>query len=67
MKEILFLATSFFVMAVVIGLAQLWFEPWSVQVFVKIEITLGSLFLIILAIWFAKKEYKEYQKQKNGD
>lgn len=67
MKNIIFTGTAFFVLGIVLGLIQLWFEPWSFALFIKLEITLGALFLINLAIGFTRKEYKDYKRQQEGD
>jgi hypothetical protein len=62
MKNIIVTGTSFFILGVVLGLIQLWFEPWSFAQFIKLEITLGALFFINLAIEFTRKEYKAASK-----
>jgi hypothetical protein len=67
MKNIIVTGTTFFVLSIILGLIQLWFEPWSFALFIKLEITLGALFLINLAIGFARKEYKDYKHQQDGD
>ncbi len=67
MKNIIFTGTAFFVLGIVLGLIQLWFEPWSIALFVKLEITLGALFIINLVVAFNRKEYKEYKRQQDGD
>lgn len=67
MKNIIVTGTTFFVLSIVLGLVQLWFEPWSFTLFIKLEITVGALFLIILVIGFSRKEYKEYKHQQSGD
>jgi hypothetical protein len=65
MKNIMVTGTTFFVLGIVLGLIQLWFEPWNIALFIKLEITLGALFLINLAVGFTRKEYKDYQQ--DGD
>jgi hypothetical protein len=67
MKKIIDAGTTFFILGVVLGLIQLWFEPWSYALFIKLEITLGALFLVNLAIGFSRKEYKDYKRQQDGD
>jgi hypothetical protein len=67
MKKIIDAGTTFFILGVVLGLIQLWFEPWSYALFIKLEITLGALFLVNLAIGFSRKEYKHYKRQQDGD
>lgn len=67
MKNIIVTGTVFFVLCIVLGLIQLWFEAWSFELFIKLEITLGALFLINLVIGFTRKEYKDYKRQQDGD
>jgi hypothetical protein len=67
MKTILFLGTLFFILAIVVGLIQLWGAVWSAALFLKIEITLGALFLILLVIWYSQKEYRDARRQQHGD
>jgi len=43
--------TTLFVIGVLIGIAQLWFSPWSSETFVKIELTLGGLLGIVVVVW----------------
>jgi hypothetical protein len=52
--------------AVVVALAQLWLTAWSAAVFIKIEITIGALLAVLIAIWFTRKEYKDYQRQQTS-
>lgn len=67
MRNIIVTGTTFFVLGVVLGLIQLWLEPWNFTLFIKLEITLAALFLINLAIGFTRKEYKDYKRQQDGD
>ncbi|MFA5985099.1 MAG: hypothetical protein WC782_13875 [Methylococcaceae bacterium] len=67
MKNIIFTGTAAFILGIVLGLIQLWFEPWRFVIFLKLELTLGALFLINLAIGFTRKEYKDYKRQQDGD
>jgi hypothetical protein len=32
---------------------------------VKIEISLGALLAVLVAIWFTRKEYKDYKRQES--
>jgi SNF family Na+-dependent transporter len=65
MKFTLVAGVALFVVAVVAALAQLWLAAWSPEVFVKIEISLGALFAVLVAIWFTRKEYKDYKRQES--
>lgn len=67
MKNIIVTGTACFVLGIALGLIQLWFEPWSLALFTKLEITIGALFLINLVIGFSRKEYKDYKRQQGGE
>ena len=67
MKSTIVTGTAFFVLGIVLGLVQLWFKPWSVGLFIKLEITLAALFLINIVVGYARKEYKDYKRQQSGD
>lgn len=66
MKFTLIGGVALFVAAVVVALAQLWLTAWSAAVFIKIEITLGGMLAVLVAIWFTRKEYKDYESQKTN-
>lgn len=67
MKNSIILGTVLFVVAIITGLIQLWFTPWNPELFLKLELTIGALFLIVLVIWFIAKEYKEDKSNRSGD
>ena len=48
-----------FVSTALLALIQLWFTPISWSTFIKLLITLGILFVIVLGITLAKREYLE--------
>jgi len=58
--------TILFVIGVLVGMAQLWFLPWSVETFVKIEMTLGGLLGIVVVVWYVVKEYREDKATRGG-
>jgi hypothetical protein len=64
MKFTLVGGVALFIAAVVVALAQLWLTVWSAAVFVKIEITIGAMLAVLIAIWFTRKEYKDYKRQE---
>ena len=66
MKFTLIGGVALFIAAVVVALAQLWLSAWSPAVFIKVEITIGALFSVLVAIWFTKREYKDYKRQENN-
>ena len=64
MKFTLVGGVALFIAAVLVALAQLWVTAWSAAVFIKIEITLGGMLAVLIAIWFTRKEYKDYKNQE---
>jgi len=58
--------TVLFVIGILIGLAQLWFSPWSAETFLKIEMTLGGLLGIVIVVWYVVKEYREDKATRSG-
>lgn len=63
MKNTLLFGGACFVLGIALGVIQLWLLPWAPDVFVKIELTLGALFVIALVVWFVRREYRESKKQ----
>lgn len=66
MKSAVSTGTTLFVIAMVIGLLQLWFTPFSPAVFVKIELTLGVLLVIAVVLAFARREQRATDANKDG-
>jgi hypothetical protein len=66
MKFTLVGGVALFIAAVIVALAQLWLTAWSAAVFIKIEITLGAMLAVLIAIWFTRKEYKDYKRQESN-
>jgi hypothetical protein len=62
-KGLLFAGVALFIVGVAAALAQLWWAPWSLDHFIKLEFTDGCLLAILVAIWFARREYQEYRHQ----
>ena len=61
------IASGLFILAILLGLAQLWFMPWHFEVFLKLEMTLAALFLIVCVVWFVAKESREDKRNRSGD
>jgi hypothetical protein len=61
------LGASLFVAGVLLALFQLWFVPWSPEIFLKMEITIGAFFLVVLVVYFVVKEYGENKTTRSGD
>jgi uncharacterized membrane protein YphA (DoxX/SURF4 family) len=55
-----------FVLVALLSLAQMWFSPLDAKMFVKILITLGILFVVVLGITLVKKEYLDNKKMKDS-
>ena len=67
MKTIAILETLLFALGILIALIQLWFTPWIFTLFIKLEITIAALFVLILVGWFVAREMKEDQETRSGD
>ncbi len=66
MKLGITVCAGLFVLAIVLGLAQLWFAPFSADVFAKVEMSVGALLLIACVVWFAVKEYRDDEETRSG-
>ncbi len=66
MKTGIIISTTLFVTGVLLSLIQLWFAPWSRELFDKMIFTIAGLFVITLVVSFVYKEYKENKKLKDG-
>ncbi|HEY3721409.1 MAG TPA: hypothetical protein VGL41_14870 [Roseiarcus sp.] len=66
MKVTAAIALGLFHLGVLIGLAQLWFRPWTPETFLKILITDGALLAIALIWYFMTKERRDYEKTRDG-
>lgn len=51
---------------VVLAVFQLWFAPFAADVFMKITITAGLLFILILALSLVIREYLSEKKMKES-
>lgn len=67
MKRGMLLATFFFVLGILVGLVQMWFAPWDAAFFLKLELTIAAIFLIVLVVNFVIKEHQENEMTKSGD
>lgn len=56
-----------FVSGAVLALVQLWFAPIDWAIFVKVMITIGVLFVVVLGVTLAQQEYlKDKELKKSG-
>lgn len=60
------ISTGFFILGAAALLLQLWFSPWSADVFLKIIISIGVLFIVSLVISFLLSEAQETKKLNEG-
>jgi uncharacterized membrane protein YcjF (UPF0283 family) len=56
---------AIFVIWVVIALMQLWFDLLSGEIFLKLTLTAGALFVVVLGIALVVREYVEEKKLKD--
>lgn len=54
-----------FVTWVLIALLQLWFDLFSGEIFLKLTITAGALFAVVLGVSLVVREYIEEKKMKD--
>lgn len=66
MKSLFLAGTALFAIGVMLGIFQLWFSPWTPEIFLKIELTLGGLLAIIVVAWYVLKEYAEDKTTRSG-
>jgi hypothetical protein len=57
--------TLLFVLGVVLSLVQMWFAPFTPELFWKLLITIGSFFVIALGITLVFKEYLSEKEMKD--
>lgn len=66
MKTGLLTALGIAVAWALLAIAQIWIEPVSAQVFVKLSITAGILIAIILVVTLAVREYFTEKKMRDN-
>lgn len=66
MNILIIIGTVLFVVGVLIGVVQLWFAPWSLAIFYKLELTVGALFLIVIVICFVIRESNAEKSNRDG-
>ena len=67
MKAGMKLTIGLFILGIITGLIQLWFAPWLPEFFVKIELTIGALLLIVLVLCFVAKEHHDNKITRSGE
>ena len=59
--------TILFVLSVILTVVQVWFSPFSSEIFWKLLFTLGAFFVAALAITLVMREYfSERELKKKG-
>ena len=61
------IGTWLFVLGVLLGVVQLWFDFWDPLIFFKLEMTIGAVILIVFAVWFVNKESREDKINSSGE
>ena len=67
MKAGIKLTIGLFILSIVTALIQLWFAPWQQAFFVKTELTIGALLLIVLVLCFVANEYHDNEVTRSGE
>ena len=67
MKAGMKLTIGLFILGIVTGLIQLWFAPLKQVLFLKTELTIGALVLIVLVLCFVAKEHHDNTITKSGE
>ena len=57
---------SLFVLGALIALVQMWFVVMPVDIFFKVEMTLGIVFVVTLVLTFFAREAAETKKLRDG-
>ncbi len=66
MKTGTILCLATFILGALLSLMQLWFQPMAGEFYVKIMMTLGVVFVVVLGTTLASREFFENQKLKES-
>ncbi|MES2353009.1 MAG: hypothetical protein V4568_01200 [Pseudomonadota bacterium] len=66
MKLSVVISLALFLLGVLLFLIQMWFTPWSTELFIKLLVTVGAALVIVLVFSFVNKEYRESKNLKKG-
>ncbi len=55
-----------FILGSLLSILQLWFEMMPAEIFAKVIITLGVIFVVVLGTTLASREYLENKKLRNS-
>jgi len=67
MKTCIFLGAGLFVAAVLLGVVKMWFPVLTTDTFIKIELTLGAAFLVVVIVCIVFREYDEDKANRRGN
>ena len=56
-----------FVLGIILALSQLWFAPWPPETFLKLEVTIAAILLIVLVVFYVVREYREDKITRSGE
>jgi hypothetical protein len=65
-KPLPLICFGLFVGGVALWLIEMWFSPWSPDLFAKLFITDAAVFGVLLVLTYFLKEARESKKSKNG-
>jgi amino acid permease len=60
------LAVTAVIMIILVFLGQMWVDLMDAKTFVKVELTIGSIFLICMLIYVYSREQRDHQRMTNG-
>ena len=60
------LCLSTFIAVALLSIVQLWFEAFPSELFLKLQITLGVVFVVSLGTMLATREYAETQRLRDS-
>lgn len=66
MKTGAIICLAIFVGWVIIALLQLWFDLLSGEIFWKLTLTAGAMFVVVLGVSLVVREYIDEKKMKDG-
>jgi hypothetical protein len=66
MKPMTIIGFLLFLASIAVFLLQMWFGIWGAEMFSKIIITIGAVFVICVVLAFLIKENKETDKINHG-
>jgi uncharacterized membrane protein YcjF (UPF0283 family) len=56
-----------FVLGIILAISQLWFAPWTPEIFLKVELTVAAALVIDLVVFYVVREYREDKATRSGE